>query len=114
MFAHAGIPSEAVEPKRNCTVIRAVLNMAASIGESVTILTPSSSAGPTEVEEVECLFAMLGVTKRLPESKLNAAAALASSSIALYASLISAATDGALDKIGEEDLSREEALWISA
>ena len=103
-----------VDVEEKCTVIHAVPSVAARIQESMTVLAASPSANSTSVDEAERLFAILGPTKRLPESKLSLAASIASSSVAFYANLISAAASGASGDGSEELLSREEALWISA
>jgi pyrroline-5-carboxylate reductase len=98
------------DSKRLCTVIRAIPNMAARNQESMTILSSSHPSAQPGVEErqVDRLFALLGPTKTLPEAQFNHASALAASSLAFYANIISAAADGA------SGLSREDAIWISA
>jgi pyrroline-5-carboxylate reductase len=104
------------DSERLCTVIRAIPNMAARNQESMTILSSSHPSVQPEVgeREVDRLFALLGPTKNLPEAQLNHASALAASSLAFYANIISAAADGALGGENGQGLSREDAIWISA
>lgn len=106
---------------RRLAIVRVVPNIAACIRESITVISSpsSSSADDTrDVNRVSNMFSLLGPTIQVPESQLNIASALASSSIAFYANLISAAAAAGLHETGgdSEDvaLSQKDCLWISA
>jgi pyrroline-5-carboxylate reductase len=104
------------DSKRLCTIVRAIPNMAACNQESMTVLSSAhlSTRLGDEERQANRLFALLGPTKSLPETQMNHASALAASSLAFYANIISATADGALDSGNGEGLSREDAMWISA
>lgn len=107
---------ECGDSKRLCTVIRAVPNMAARNQESITVLSSSSPSALLEDDRRQAnrLFALLGPTMNLPESKLNHASALAASSLAFYTTILSAAADGGLGDGNGQGLSRKDAIWIAA
>ena len=105
------------ELRKRCVVVRAIPNIAARIRQSVTVLSASRRDDGRE-EDARLLFEQVGPTIYLPEAQLNHASALAASSLAFYASIISAAADGAMGREdkgeGREGLSKEDAAFISA
>ncbi|KAL3417923.1 pyrroline-5-carboxylate reductase [Phlyctema vagabunda] len=100
---------------RSCTIARAIPNMAACIHRSITVISaPSRENDERSINTVNQLFSLVGPVIQLPEIQFSNASALASSSIAFYASLISASADGTVSVTDDGSLSRSDALWISA
>ena len=77
-------------------VVRAMPNMAAAVGQSMTALTAGSRAEARDVEQVRALTDLVGRTVVLEERDLPAFVSLASSSPAFVLTLIEALARGGL------------------
>ena len=77
-------------------VVRAMPNMAAAVGQSMTALTAGSRAEARDVEQVRALTDLVGRTVVLEERDLSAFVSLASSSPAFVLTLIEALARGGL------------------
>lgn len=77
-------------------VVRAMPNMAAAVGQSMTALTAGSRAKARDVEQVRSLTDLVGRTVVLEERDLPAFVSLASSSPAFVLTLIEALARGGL------------------
>jgi len=76
----AGIPTSHIEKALgNSRVIRAMPNIAAKVGESVTCLCRGKFASDEDLELAEEIFYYLGVTRLLEEKMMNAATAISGS-----------------------------------
>jgi pyrroline-5-carboxylate reductase len=69
-------------------VVRAMPNIAATIGESITAFSPSPELTPKDVKTVELLLGCFGESIQVPESLMNAVTALSGSGPAYIATLI--------------------------
>ncbi|KAG9241339.1 hypothetical protein BJ878DRAFT_521219 [Calycina marina] len=98
-------------------IVRAIPNLAARQRESMTIISaPLFATEEEDIDRVSSLFGLLGPTMQIPERHFNIASALASSSVAFYASVIASSATGATDEGRDAGgpLCREAALWIAA
>jgi len=106
---------DAAAPSSHCTIVRVIPNIAASMRESMTIVSMAPNVTEDEaVKRISELFSQLGPVIQLPESQFNNASALASSSIAFYARIISLFASGDGSETAGEPLSPKDALRISA
>ena len=71
-------------------VVRAMTNMAASVGEAVTAYSTGRNVSQSDVESVEFVLGRLGKCLQLPESQMDAVTALSGSGPAYIAILIDA------------------------
>lgn len=85
----AGIPTGYIEKfLGNVKVIRAMPNMGARIGKSVTCLSKGAFAAEKELMYAQELFSFLGATRSINESLMNAVTAVSGSGPAYYFDLI--------------------------
>ena len=76
-------------------IIRSMPNTAASVGQSMTCLSPNTK-GKEKVELAKTIFNSLGVSMEIPEEQLQAATVICASGIAFWMRLIRATTQGAI------------------
>ena len=79
----------------NHFIIRAMPNTAASVGQSMTCLSPNEK-GREKVEIAKTIFNSLGTSMQIPEEQLQAATVICASGIAFWMRLIRATTQGAI------------------
>jgi pyrroline-5-carboxylate reductase len=91
-------------------VVRAIPNMAAQIGKSMTIIERSDILHPAQQEDLVWIFQRLGHVKIIDPDAFDAASMLAGSSMAL----LSVGLDGLLDGSVKEGLKRADALELAA
>ncbi len=76
----AGIPTAYIEKALgNVRVIRAMPNIAAKIGESVSCICKGKNSGDDDLDFAQQLFYYLGTTKAIDEGLMNAATAISGS-----------------------------------
>ena len=76
-------------------IIRSMPNTAASVGQSMTCLSPNVK-GKEKVALAKTIFNSLGVSMVIPEEQLQAATVICASGIAFWMRLIRATTQGAI------------------
>ena len=76
-------------------IIRAMPNTAASVGQSMTCISPNIK-GKEKVELAKTIFNSLGRSMVIPEDQLQAATVICASGIAFWMRLIRATTQGAI------------------
>ncbi len=91
-------------------IIRTMPNMAAAIGESMTVLSPGSAVGSADLEWAAELFRSVGRALVLEERHMDAVTGLSGSGPAYIYVVIEALADGGL-KLG---LPRDVALELAA
>jgi pyrroline-5-carboxylate reductase len=79
----------------NITIIRAMPNTAAAVGQSMTCISANTS-GKGKVALAKTIFNSLGNTLEIPEEQLQAATVICASGIAFWMRLIRATTQGAI------------------
>jgi pyrroline-5-carboxylate reductase len=90
-------------------VVRAMTNMAATVGEAITAYAPGKRLTPEDLVLVKFVLGQLGETIELPESQMDAVTALSGSGPAYIAILIDAMVTAGL-KVG---LSRDAAFRLA-
>ncbi|HEV2138391.1 MAG TPA: pyrroline-5-carboxylate reductase [Nitrososphaerales archaeon] len=80
-------------------IVRAMTNMAATVGEAATAYSPGHNVTPDDIETVNFVLGRLGESVELPESQLDAVTALSGSGPAYIAILIDAMVTAGL-KVG--------------
>ncbi len=108
----AGTALDILEAKvpKGTPVIRTMPNMAAAIGESMTVLSPGSAVGEADLEWAAELFRSVGRALVLEERHMDAVTGLSGSGPAYIYVVIEALADGGL-KLG---LPRAVALELAA
>ena len=76
-------------------IIRSMPNTAASVGQSMTCLSPNEK-GKEKVAIAKTIFNSLGTSMQIPEEQLQAATVICASGIAFWMRLIRATTQGAI------------------
>ena len=76
-------------------IMRAMPNTAASVGQSMTCLSPNTK-GKEKIALAKTIFNSLGVSMEIPEEQLQAATVICASGIAFWMRLIRATTQGAI------------------
>ncbi len=82
---------------KEIAVLRAMPNIAVSVGESMTCLCSGASVGPEMEEEVREIFATLGKTIFITEEQMTPATALCACGIAFFLRAIRAAAQGGVE-----------------
>ncbi|MCG1036677.1 pyrroline-5-carboxylate reductase [Polaribacter sargassicola] len=90
-------------------IIRSMPNTAASVGQSMTCLSPNTK-GKEKVEIAKTIFNSLGISMEIPEEQLQAATVICASGIAFWMRLIRATTQGAIQLGFEADEAHELAM----
>ncbi|WP_343330149.1 pyrroline-5-carboxylate reductase [Polaribacter staleyi] len=90
-------------------IIRSMPNTAASVGQSMTCLSPNTK-GKEKVELAKTIFNSLGLSMVIPEEQLQAATVICASGIAFWMRLIRATTQGAIQLGFEADVAHELAM----
>jgi len=90
-------------------IIRSMPNTAASVGQSMTCLSPNKK-GKEKVAVAKTIFNSLGVSMEIPEEQLQAATVICASGIAFWMRLIRATTQGAIQLGFEADEAHELAM----
>ncbi|MDP5106419.1 MAG: pyrroline-5-carboxylate reductase [Polaribacter sp.] len=90
-------------------IIRSMPNTAASVGQSMTCLSPNTK-GKEKVELAKTIFNSLGVSLEIPEEQLQAATVICASGIAFWMRLIRATTQGAIQLGFEANVAHELAM----
>lgn len=80
-------------------IVRAMPNVAASVGKAITAYSPGPGVRPQDLRVVRRLFATFGESLEVPEEMMDAVTALSGSGPAYIAILIDAMVSGAL-KVG--------------
>ncbi|SDR86501.1 pyrroline-5-carboxylate reductase [Polaribacter sp. KT25b] len=93
----------------NHFIIRSMPNTAASVGQSMTCLSPNTK-GKEKVELAQTIFNSLGVSLEIPEEQLQAATVICASGIAFWMRLIRATTQGAIQLGFEADVAHKLAM----
>lgn len=90
-------------------VVHAVCNVAAAVGESITLLSTIDRRqdGEETQRAVTNLFAYVGVVQWLAECQMHAASAIGSSSLAFFAQMIEGLAQGAGENPGNWDLNAQ-------
>lgn len=93
-------------------VARIIPTLAATIGESVTLLTtnPATSEEPEHIKTVERVFSSLGTIQQVPENLMNEATAIGAAMHALTITAIESATDASV----ADGVPRSVALALAA
>ncbi|KAB5570009.1 pyrroline carboxylate reductase [Coniochaeta sp. 2T2.1] len=96
----------------NCTIVRAIPNIASEVGKSSTVVSYHPDVPPSEeqLELVDWIFGLVGEVTHLPAHKMDAATALSASGPAFWSLVMEAAVDGAVAM----GLGREEATRLAA
>ncbi|PPJ54264.1 hypothetical protein CBER1_06559 [Cercospora berteroae] len=93
------------------TVLRAAPNLAAAVGEGMTIIArPESAPGDDNRDLVDSIFQSVGKILYLPEEKFDAGMALSCSGQAIYALVTESLAAGAI----RSGVPREEAYTMAA
>lgn len=95
---------------KNVRLVRAMPNLAISIGESMTCLAFQKHTDPETIEKVKSLFMPLGKVMVIDEEQMIAATILAACGIAFFLRAIRAASQGGIE-IG---FHSQDALTIAA
>ncbi|MCX7775346.1 MAG: pyrroline-5-carboxylate reductase [Spirochaetaceae bacterium] len=108
----AGVPLEAIQSRlaKKVPVVRAMPNLAVSVGEGMTVLTPCRFIDPAALDSVIRLFRTVGRVLVLDEQYMDAVTGLSGSGPAYVYLIIEALADGGV-KMG---LSREVAIELAA
>jgi len=108
----AGVTLEAMQTclARKAALIRAMPNLAVSVGEGMTALAPARTADETKIEKVKQLFQSVGRVVVLDEQYMDAVTGLSGSGPAYVYLIIESLTDGGV-KMG---LPRETAKELAA
>ena len=94
-----------------CPVVRAMPNIAAAIGESITCIASGKDPTSTDVQErVRSLFEMVGKAMVIDEEQMIAATVLGACGIAFFLRAIRAASQGGI----EVGFHSQDALMIAA
>ncbi|WP_405605232.1 pyrroline-5-carboxylate reductase [Polaribacter sp. Asnod1-A03] len=93
----------------NTYIIRSMPNTAASVGQSMTCLSPNTK-GKEKVDVAKTIFNSLGLSLEIPEEQLQAATVICASGIAFWMRLIRATTQGAIQLGFEADEAHELAM----
>ena len=96
--------------KIDCEITRAMPNMGARVGESMTLITESNESSPELLELTTAMFDKVGRTRLIAEPIFDAVTVLNG---ACYA-MTSVALDGLLDGGVKEGLPRQAGLEIAA
>lgn len=101
-----------VEPKEgDCKFVRAMPNTAATIRQSMTVITPSTPPlSSSDSTLVDALFSCVGRIVHLPESLMDASTSLCGSGPAFFLLMLDAAIDGAVAM----GIPRKEATEMAA
>lgn len=91
-------------------IVRAMPNIAALVGESMSVLAGNSNVGQKDMQDVRDIFDSFGSTQVMSESQMDAVTALSGSSPAYIFILIEALADGAVLK----GIPREIAYSVAA
>ena len=108
----AGITTEFIEGMagKGIPVIRAMPNMAAVIGESMTAVSAGRSAGPGDMKLAKEIFSAIGDVVEIEEGLMAAVTAIAGSGPAYFFYIIEALT-GAAEELGlDEETARRLVL----
>jgi len=95
---------------KEIVVVRAMPNIAVSVGESMTCLCSGESIGSEAKEEAREIFATLGQTIFITEEQMTPATALCACGIAFFLRAIRAASQGGV----EVGFHAEEAIRLAA
>ena len=98
-----------------CQIFRALPNVAARVGDSMTTISaeqyfPGCEKHIKKHQQVTALFQAVGTVLWLPEGSMNTAGVLCASSLAFHAAIMAAMVDGAVDGA----LDRKDALAVVA
>lgn len=96
--AAAGITTASIEERltEGVAVVRVMSNTPVLVDEAMSAISAGSHAGETELARTEKLFATVGQTIRVPESRQDAVTALSGSGPAYFYYLVEAMTDAGL------------------
>lgn len=88
--------------RETCQIFRALPNVAARVGESMTTISTEQCFRGSEKHtmkhhQVTALFQVVGNVMWLPEGSMNTAGVLCASSLAFHAAIMAAMVDGAVD-----------------
>ncbi len=87
-------------------LVRAMPNLNALIGHSVTALSPNASCGPQALAVAEDIFRCVGEVVRVPESQMDAVTAISGSGPAFVAYLMDALSDEVMERVMREEAQR--------
>jgi pyrroline-5-carboxylate reductase len=92
----AGVETRAVHAALGgaCRVVRAMPNIAATVGASVTALAGGASAGEEDLRAAEAVFSSVGTVVRVEERLLDAVTGVSGSGPAYVFTVIEALSDG--------------------
>lgn len=96
--------------EKEIPILRAMPNIAVSVGESMTSLCNDESVGPEAKEEAREIFGTLGETMFITEEQMTPATALCACGIAFFLRAIRAAAQGGV----EVGFHAEEAIRLAA
>ena len=96
--------------KKEIPVLRAMPNIAVSVGESMTTLCADESVSPKAREEARQIFGTLGETMFITEEQMTPATALCACGVAFFLRAIRAAAQGGV----EVGFHAEEAIRLAA
>jgi pyrroline-5-carboxylate reductase len=107
----AGITSGMIEAELNdgSHVIRVMPNIAATVGEAASAISPGKNASVEDAEIAMTIFNSVGVATLVPEHLMNAVTGLSGSGPAYIFPVIEALADGAV----YEGLDRQNALKLA-
>lgn len=108
----AGVPLDVIESRvrGSLAVIRAMPNMAVSVGEGMTVLSPGKNVSEAQVELAKGLFGVVGSVLVLEEAHMDAVTGLSGSGPAYIYIVIESLADGGV-KMG---LPRHVATQLAA
>jgi len=95
---------------KNIPVLRAMPNIAVSVGESMTTLCGDASVSSEAKDKAREIFATLGETMFITEEQMTPATALCACGVAFFLRAIRAAAQGGV----EVGFHAEDAIWLAA